>query len=268
MRRKGVALGVDIGGSGIKAGLVDVAAGSLLGERRRVPTPRTLAPKDVLAAVVELARGFEPGDAPMGVGFPAVVVGGTPRSGFTAHHVASWIGYPVEARLSERSGRRVTLINDADAAGIAEMRFGKGLGKQGVVLVLTLGTGIGSALFVDGRLVPNTELGNLYLKGRRRVAERAAAADARERERLSWPAYAARLGEYLQHVERLLSPDLVILGGGISKRAAKFLPLPGVKARVVAAKLRNRAGIIGAALAASGASAPAAAWPGARRSRG
>lgn len=251
VRSRRVALGMDIGGSGIKAALVDPATGVLLTERRRVATPSSLAPKDVLDAAVALASEFEPRSAPLGIGFPAVIVRGAPRTGFTAHQVDSWIGLPVAARLRRRMGRDVTLLNDADAAGIAEMRFGRGAGKAGVVLVLTLGTGIGSALFVDGRLVPNTELGNLYLRNQPRVAEWRAAAEAREREKLKWPAYAARLDDYLRHVQRLFSPDLVILGGGISSKAPKFLPHLQLETRVVAAKLQNRAGIVGAAVAAA-----------------
>lgn len=245
------ALGMDIGGSGIKAALVDVVLGEFVSERRRVETPRSLAPADVIAAAVELAAGFEPRDARLGIGFPAVVIDGAPRTGFTAHQVSSWIGYPVAKRIEKLTRRPVTLLNDADAAGIAEMRFGRGLGEKGVVLVLTLGTGIGSALFVDGRLVPNTELGAIYLPRRARPAEWRAAAEAREREGLGWPAYAARLDEYLKHVERILSPRLVILGGGVSAKAGNFLPLLTVRTPVVAAGLQNRAGIIGAALAAA-----------------
>jgi polyphosphate glucokinase len=242
---------MDIGGSGIKAALVDTVRGEFVSERRRVDTPSSLEPEDVLEAVVKLAATFDPPDARLGIGFPAVVIDGAPRTGFTAHQVASWIGYPVARRVERRTHRPVTLLNDADAAGIAEMRFGSGRGEKGVVLVLTLGTGIGSALFIDGRLVPNTELGAIYLPRQARRAEWRAAAEARERESLKWPEYAARLDEFLKHVERILSPRLVILGGGVSAKAGKFVPLLTVKARVVAAGLQNRAGIVGAALAAA-----------------
>jgi polyphosphate glucokinase len=242
---------MDIGGSGIKAALVDTRKGEFVSERRRVDTPASLEPEDVLDAVVELAAGFEPRDARLGIGFPAVVIDGAPRTGFTAHQVASWIGFPVAKQLQKRTRRPVTLLNDADAAGIAEMRFGRGRGEKGVVLVLTLGTGIGSALFIDGRLVPNTELGAIYLRRQTKPAEWRAAAEAREREKLAWPEYAARLDEYLKHVERIFSPDLVIVGGGVSSKAGKFLPLLTVKTRVIAAGLQNRAGIIGAAIAAA-----------------
>jgi len=245
-------LGIDIGGSGIKGALVDLGGGTLLTERRRVPTPDSLQPEDVLEAVVGLVEGFGSDDGAVGVGFPAVVVDGVPRTGFTAHHVESWVGFPVAERLAERLGRPVTLVNDADAAGIAEMRYGCGRGEPGVVLLLTLGTGIGSALFVDGRLVPNTELGNLYLRSQPKVAEYYAASAARKRDDLKWKERAARLDAFLDHVERLFTPQLIIVGGGVSKRSEKFLPELSVKARIIPAKLRNEAGIIGAAVAAAG----------------
>lgn len=245
-----LALGVDIGGSGIKAALVDTDKGELATERRRVETPASLEPDDVLDAVVQMVAGFD-GDAPVGVGFPAVVVDGVPRTGFTAHEVQSWIGAPVAQQLSERIGRPVTLINDADAAGIAEVRLGAGRGVRGMVLLLTLGTGIGSALFMNGRLVPNTELGKLRLPGRKGPAEGFAAAGVRDEEGLKWAEYAERLDEYLDHVVLLLRPDLILLGGGISKKADKWLPRISVEVPVKAAELRNAAGIIGAALAAA-----------------
>jgi polyphosphate glucokinase len=163
--------------------------------------------------------------------------------------VEGWIDVPVAERIAELTGRSTTVINDADAAGIAEMRFGNGRGEGGVVVVLTLGTGIGSGLFVDGKLVPNTEFGHLYLKDRPRVAEWYAASRARKRDKLKWEQYAARVDEYLRHLERLFTPRLFILGGGISRKADKFLSLLSVRARVVPAALRNQAGIIGAALA-------------------
>ncbi len=242
-------LGVDIGGSGIKAALVDTERGEFVGERHRLPTPPSLLPEEVLETVAQCVQTFEGYDGAIGIGFPAVVVDGAPGSPFTAHHVPGWIGYPVARTLSERLQRPVVMLNDADAAGIAEMRFGNGRGEHGVVLVLTLGTGIGSALFMDGRLVPNMELGNLYLRKRKEVAERRASALAMEEEELKWGQYAKRLDAYLQHVNRLFSPRLVIIGGGISKQHDKFLPRLTVKSRVIPAALRNRAGIIGAAMA-------------------
>lgn len=243
-------LGVDIGGSGIKAALVDTERGLFASERHRIPTPSSLQPEDVLGAVVACVETFEGYGGPIGVGFPAVVIAGAPATPFTAHHVPGWIGFPVARLLSERLNRPVTMLNDADAAGIAEMRFGNGRGEKGLVLILTLGTGIGSALFMDGRLVPNTELGNLYLRKHKEVAEKYASSLAMETEELKWGAYAKRLDQYLQHVNRLFSPRLIIIGGGISKDHERFIPKLTVNARVIPAALRNRAGIIGAATAA------------------
>lgn len=243
-------LGVDIGGSGIKAALVDTEAGVFTSERNRIATPASLLPEDVLDGVVECIGAFDSYSGPIGVGFPAVVVDGAPASPFTAHHIPGWIGYPVARNLSERLQMPVTMLNDADAAGIAEMRFGNGRGEKGLVLILTLGTGIGSALFMDGKLVPNTELGNLYLRKHKQVAERYASSLVREEEGLKWKKYAERLDEYLQHVNRLFSPRLIIIGGGISKDHERFIPRLTVNTRVIPAALRNRAGIIGAATAA------------------
>lgn len=243
-------LGVDVGGSGIKAALVDTERGDFIGERHRIETPPSLLPDDVLEAMVECVRTFDDYDGPLGIGFPAVVVDGAPQSPFTAHHVPGWIGFPVARRLAERLQLPVTMLNDADAAGIAEMRFGNGRGEKGVVLVLTLGTGIGSALFMDGRLVPNTELGNLYLRKHKEVSERYASALIREEAGLKWGKYAGRLDKYLLHVNRLFSPRLIIIGGGISKYHDDFIPRLTVNTRIIPAALRNRAGIIGAAVAA------------------
>jgi polyphosphate glucokinase len=244
------ALGVDIGGSGIKAAVVDTARAELTSERLREPTPPSLEPEDVLPAVESMIERFS-GVESVGVGFPAVVEGGVPQTPFTAVQVASWVGLPVAKRLGESTGRRVVLLNDADAAGLAEMAFGRGSGQRGTALVLTLGTGIGSALFVDGQLVPNVELGHLYLQGHTEVAEQYASDAARKRDDLRWKEYAGRLDEYLARIERLFSPRLIILGGGISKRAHKLIPKLTVRAEVVPALLRNEAGIIGAAVAAA-----------------
>ncbi|HZD11346.1 MAG TPA: ROK family protein [Candidatus Binatia bacterium] len=243
-------LGIDVGGSGIKGALVDIERGEFASERHRIPTPSSLRPDDVLQAVIECVQTFDDYSGPLGIGFPAVVVDGAPRTAFTAHHVPGWIGYPVARTLSEQLGRPVTMLNDADAAGVAEMRFGNGRGEQGVVLILTLGTGIGSALFVGGKLVPNTELGNLYLRNHLEVAEKYASSLAMEEAKLNWSNYATRLDEYLQHVNRLFSPRLIIIGGGISKKQDQFIPRLTVGTRVIPAALRNRAGIIGAAIAA------------------
>jgi polyphosphate glucokinase len=244
-------LGIDIGGSGIKGAMVDTVRGVFASERYHVETPSSLLPDDVMEAVSGVIQQFAPYEGPVGIGFPSIVLDGAPQSPFTAHHVPGWIGYPVVRLLSERLGRKVIMLNDADAAGMAEMRFGNGRGEKGVVIVLTLGTGIGSALFVDGRLVPNTELGALYLCNHAQVAEQYAAARIREENKMDWEGYAARLDEYLHHVTHLFSPRLIILGGGISKDHDRFVPQLTPETRVIPAALRNRAGIIGAATAAA-----------------
>ena len=242
-------LGIDIGGSGIKGALVDTQQGKFSSERHRLQTPSSLRPEEVLEAVCAVVGHFAGYEGPVGVGFPAVVVEGSPRTPFTAHQIKSWVGFPVARWLGERLGRPVTMLNDADAAGIAEMRFGNGRGEKGVVLILTLGTGIGSALFVDGHLLPNTEFGHIYLPGRRERSEEFTSDRIRDELDLSWEAFAARLDEFLNHVDHLFSPHLIILGGGISKKHEKYIPRLTVSTRVIPARLRNRAGIIGAATA-------------------
>ena len=244
-------LGIDVGGSGIKGALVDTEGGKFITERKRIPTPASRRPQEVLDVICQVVDHFEGYDGPVGVGFPAVIVDGVPRTPFTAHHVEGWVGLPVAERLGQRLGRPVTMLNDADAAGLAEIRFGRGRDKRGVVIVLTLGTGIGGALFIDGRLVPNVEFGQLYLRNQEERAERYAAADVRKQEGLKWEAYARRLDRYLRHVDYIFSPRLIVIGGGVSKKHEKFLPHLAVEAPIVPAALRNRAGIIGAATAAA-----------------
>jgi polyphosphate glucokinase len=248
-------LGVDVGGSGIKAAVVDIDRGALAGERVRVATPQPATPSAVADATADLVRDIAPG-APAGIGVPAVVCDGTT---LTAANVdQAWLGAPAERIFSQALGRACALVNDADAAGLAEMRFGAGRDERGVVLMLTLGTGIGSALFVDGTLVPNTELGHLELDGEE--AEARASAAARDREGLSWGRWARRLDAYLRHVEVLFWPDLVIIGGGVSKKPEKFMPLlTPRRARIAAASMGNAAGVVGAALVAAerGLTAPA-----------
>lgn len=239
-------IGVDIGGTGIKAGVVDSRRGELVGERVRVLTPQPATPEAVVAATAELVATLGPTQGPIGVGVPGPIVGG--RVLMMANMDTSWVGQPAAELFSAAIGRPVTVLNDADAAAVAEMRFGAGRGVKGTVLVLTLGTGIGSALFVDGVLVPNLELGHIEIRGK--DAERRASATARERRGLSWADWAPLLDEYLDRIDQLIWPDLIILGGGISKRADKFLPLLSVRPPVVAAALRNEAGIVGAALRA------------------
>lgn len=239
-------VGVDIGGSGIKAGVVDARRGALIGDRVRVPTPQPALVEDVVAATAALVAGLPRDAGPVGIGVPGAIVGG--RVMTAANIDASWIGRPAAELFGAAIGRPVVVLNDADAAGLAEMRFGAGRGVRGVVLMLTLGTGIGSALFVDGTLVPNTELGHIEIRGK--DAERRASAGARERRGLSFADWAPLLDEYLDRIEQLIWPDLIILGGGVSKRADRFLDRLSTRAPVVPATLRNDAGIIGAALRA------------------
>jgi polyphosphate glucokinase len=238
-------LGIDIGGTGIKGAPVDTVTGALLGERFRLLTPAPATPAAVSASVAEVVSHFA-WHGPIGCGFPAVIRAGQVR---TAVHVdKGGIGCQAGQLFQEATGCPVTVLNDADAAGYAEMRFGAGQGRHGVVFIVTLGTGIGTALFVDGCLVPNTELGHIEIRGK--DAERRAAASVRENKDLSWKKWARRVDEYLQHINYYLWPDLIIVGGGVSTKADKFLPLLTVKTEVVAAQLENGAGIVGAALAA------------------
>jgi polyphosphate glucokinase len=251
-----IAIGVDVGGSGIKAAIVDIDQGRLQSERIRVVTPTPATPDAVIASigriVKRLARGGGLGAAtPVGVGLPGVTMDGTLM---TASNIdPAWVGFPVVERLRKVAGRPVTIVNDADAAGIAEMRFGIGRDRPGVVIFLTLGTGVGSGVFVDGKLVPNTEFGQMEIRGR--VAERRSAAAARIRRGLSWKAWAQDLDEHLHRIDELMWPNLMILGGGVSKQPDRFIPRLTVRCPVVAAQLRNDAGIIGAAIVAAEPSA-------------
>jgi polyphosphate glucokinase len=237
-------LGIDIGGSGIKGAPVDVDGGSLTDERYRLETPRPATPDAVVSVLAEVA-GHWKGNDPMGVTFPGVVRNGV--IGTAANLDPAWIGVDAAALFSEHTGRRAVVLNDADAAGVAEVAFGAGRNVRGVVLLLTFGTGIGSALFLDGRLVPNTELGHLELNGA--DAELHASDRIREEQNLSWTDWAGRLQDYLQVVERLLAPDLIVLGGGVSKKTDRYLPSVKVSTPVVPAVLQNNAGIVGAAMA-------------------
>lgn len=238
-------LGVDIGGSGIKGAPVDLETGELMAERFRIPTPQPSRPKDVADVVAELVKHFE-WEGPLGCTFPAIVKNGVVLSAANVDH--AWIDTDGQTLLRKKTKRPVILVNDADAAGVAEMAFGAGKGQQGVVLMLTLGTGIGSALFLDGNLVPNTELGHLEIRGK--DAEERATDRIRQEKELSWKKWAVHVEEYLQRVEALFSPDLFIIGGGVSKKSDKFLPLIQTRTRIVPAELLNDAGIVGAALAA------------------
>lgn len=246
-------IGVDIGGSGIKAGIVNPRRGELIGERVRVETPQPAVPEAVVTATAELVASLGPDAGPVGIGLPGAIVGGQVMT--AANIDPQWLGVHAAEAFSEAIGRSCVVLNDADAAGLAEMRFGEGRGVMGVVLVLTLGTGIGSALFVDGQLVPNTEFGHIEIRGK--DGERRASAGARERKGLSFAHWAPILNEYLDRVDRLVWPDLIILGGGVSRKADKFIPLLDVRPPVVAAALRNQAGVIGAGVRARELLAPA-----------
>lgn len=237
--------GLDIGGSGIKGAPVDTATGTLLAERFRVPTPQPATPSAVLETAVDVVKHFN-WSGPIGCGFPAVVKVGVVHTAANIDH--SWIGFDLRSGLQQALDVPVQVLNDADAAGMAEMRYGAGRGVDGVVLMVTLGTGIGTALFVKGQLVPNAELGHIMIRGK--DAEHRAAARIREQKQLSWKDYAKRVDEYLDEIQRLLWPDLIIIGGGISKDAEKFFPRLSSAAKVVPARLLNNAGIAGAALAA------------------
>ncbi|NTX99515.1 polyphosphate--glucose phosphotransferase [Deinococcus sp. JMULE3] len=243
-----VILGIDIGGSGIKGAPVDTRTGQLTAERRRIPTPEGAAPDDVKRVVQQLVEHFGlPG--PVGVTFPGIVQRGHTLSAANVH--PDWVGLNADALFTDATGHDVHLINDADAAGLAEARFGAGQGEDGTVLVLTFGTGIGSALIHRGVLIPNTELGHLWLRDKH--AETWASDRARERDDLNWKQWSKRACTYLQHLELLFSPDLFIIGGGISKKAEKWQGhLKLDRSRVVPARLLNEAGIIGAAMMAAG----------------
>lgn len=238
-------LGIDIGGSGIKGAVVDVKRGVLKTDRLRLLTPHPATPESMTGAIQTLVKHFE-WDGPIGCTFPGVLVGGTVHT--AANLDPSWVGVDAGRMFSDVTGCPVTLVNDADAAGLAEVAFGAAEKQDGTVILATLGTGIGSALLLDGRLVPNTELGHLVLHGG--DAEKYAADSVRESEELSWEDWGARVGEYLRLVESLLWPDLFIIGGGVSKKHDKFFPHIECRTPVVAARLLNLAGIVGAALAA------------------
>lgn len=250
-------IGIDIGGTGMKGGIVDIRTGQLVGERFRIPTPQPATPEacaSVVREIVDELQGRELAplpDAAIGIDFPAIVKNGVTLSAANVHE--SWIGADLEGIMSEAlGGRTVYALNDADAAGLAEATYGQGKDKDGLIAVITLGTGIGSALIINGQLIPNTELGHLEIDGHN--AESRASARAREIHELSWKKYGKRLQRYFSHVEFLFSPDLFIIGGGISKNPEKFMPYfeDEIRTPMVMAQLRNNAGIVGAALWAAG----------------
>jgi polyphosphate glucokinase len=238
-------LGIDVGGSGIKGAPVDMETGQLLAERIRIKTPKKGEPEPVAEVVHQIAQSFN-WIGPIGIGFPAPIKSGVAL--MAANVSEKWVGTNADALFSKITGCECTMINDADAAGLAEMTFGAGRGNHGTVIMITLGTGIGTAIFHRGQLIPNTEFGHLEIKGE--DAEFRASDAARQREDLSWKKYAKRLNKYLGTMERLFWPNLFIIGGGISKESEKFLPYLTIETHVVPAQLLNEAGIVGAALGA------------------
>ena len=244
-------LGIDIGGSGVKGALVDTDTGSMLTDRFRIPTPDPATPDAVTSTVAEIVKHFDWKNI-TGCGFPAVV------KNEVAHTAAnidnSWIGVNVAEMISAKTGCPTHVSNDVDAAGWAEINYGAAKDVSGVVLILALGTGIGSSLFIDGRQVPNTELGHIVMYGN--IAEKYAANSIRVKKNLSWKKWGKRLNEYLQYIETLLHPDLIVLGGGVSKYHDQFFPYLNCNTRILPAKLRNHAGIIGAACSARYLAAP------------
>jgi polyphosphate glucokinase len=246
------AVGVDIGGTGIKAGIVDLDAGALTSERIKVATPKGAEPQDVLDAVTEVLDklGVSDSPIPLGVAFPAIVKRGRTLS--AANVSKKWVDFPAEEFFQAGLGRDIHFANDADVAGVAELRYGAAKNQDGLTILTTLGTGIGSALIHNGVLIPNSELGHVQRAEHARDAEAYAAYSAMERESLSWEQWAQRLQWYYSYVEFLFSPDLFVVGGGVSKHAAQFLPLLDLKTPIVPAVHRNNAGIIGAAALALG----------------
>lgn len=239
--------GIDFGGTGIKGAPVDLDTGDFAGDRVKIATPRPATPEAVAGVFRELIGQFPPSHFPVGVTVPAVVRHGVVSS--AANIDPSWIGADADAIFTEALGREVHVVNDADAAGLAEVEYGAARGRSGLVIVTTLGTGIGSALIHDGVLVPNSELGHLEVEGH--DAESRAANSVREAEGLSYEEWAERLTTYYRTVERLFSPELIVVGGGVSKSFDKFGPLIDIETEMVPATLRNKAGIIGAALVAT-----------------
>jgi len=246
------ALGIDIGGTGIKGAPVDISTGELLTPRQKLATPRPALPDAVADVVKQLTTSFG-WSGPVGITFPGVVDAGVART--AANLDRAWLGTDAGKLFGRAAGNPVRVLNDADAAGVAEMTFGAGAGERGTVLMLTFGTGIGSALFTEGVLVPNTEFGHIEIRGH--DAETRASERAKELHDLSWGKWAGRVDEYLRHIEAMLSPSLIIVGGGVSRQSGKWVPrLTGIRARVVPAALLNEAGIVGAAMATSSTAVP------------
>jgi polyphosphate glucokinase len=243
------AIGIDIGGTGIKAGVVDLGTGNLVGERLRRDTPDGGKPADISKLVAQIVRDLPDAKPKMliGICFPAITKNGVTLS--AANVSQEWIGLDADDLFTKALNRPVHVLNDADAAGVAEMKYGAGKNKSGLVIMTTLGTGIGTALFLNGKLIPNAELGHLEIDGV--DYETQASYGAKERDNLDWPGWTARLQKYFSTLEKLFSPDLIIVGGGVSKHHQEFLPLLKIKTPIVAAEKRNNAGILGAAAMAS-----------------
>lgn len=242
-------LGIDIGGTGTKGAIIDMNTGKLLTERMKFATPSPATPDAIADTVVQLIEGLNYKGNLIGCGFPAIVVNGVAKS--AANIDDSWIGVNIEEILSKKTDCTVKVVNDADAAGMAEISFGKAKGRKDLVLLLTIGTGIGSAMFTNGHLVPNTELGHFHLKGQKFVAEKYVSKVARKTEGLDWKTWANRFNQYLARVERLFSPNLIILGGGTSKRFHLYEKYLKTNVEIVPAQFENEAGVIGAAMYAA-----------------
>lgn len=243
-------LGIDVGGSGIKGALVNAETGELASERIRVLTPGDFTIESVSKAIAKLVKKLKY-KGPIGVGFPSAVANGIVLIPPTALHYPGWVGHSAQEAFAQATGCSVVVVNDADAAGMAEIRWGAGQGVQGTVMTFTLGTGVGCGMFYNGQLIPNFELGKVYLKGQSEVAELYMAGRIKREQGLTWRAYGSRLNEYFRYIEHLFTPDLIIVGGGVSKRGEKFLPYIHLqRTRIVTAALMNDAGIIGAAAAA------------------
>ncbi|MCL4262846.1 MAG: ROK family protein [Anaerolineae bacterium] len=242
-----IALGIDIGGSGIKGALVDTETGELVSERLRMDTPNPSTPEACIQVIRQITEALNY-RGPMGVGIPGIAIHGVLYS--AANIDKGWIGFDAQAAIAREMGCTAVVHNDADVAAVAEHHFGAGHNQSGVVMMFTLGTGIGSAMFVDGRLVPNMELGHLYLRSMKVDAEGYASDRIRTEKKLKWQAWGERLNIYFQHIEFLFSPELIIIGGGVSKKHDKFFPYIQTRAKLVPAELRNEAGIVGAAVTA------------------
>jgi len=247
-------LGIDVGGSGIKGALVDLDTGEFTADRMRIESPTGFGIDAVTETIATLIKAFNY-KGPVGVGFPAAVANGIVLTPPTAHHVPGWTDQSVNERFSEATGCEVKVVNDADAAGIAEMRFGAGRGVNGVVITVTLGTGVGGGLFMDGKLVPNLEIGKLFLESHDDVVEQYMAGRVKKEHGLKWFEYGERLNEFCLHIEHVFSPQLIIIGGGVSRKHKKFMSEDQLhRTPIVPAKLRNQAGIVGAAAWATGIS--------------